>query len=112
MFAATLAAAGLGNLYYHVIQYDPFMLSGNLTKLAPYVASRASYCLVLALGIYVSMRREQRRRGAVAGPASWAVQLRRIAGVWTFFALLRVLDAGTAPLAQRADFLLGLLGLR
>ena len=114
MFAATLAAAGVGNLYYHLLQQDPFVLTGSWAALWPWLESRSVYCLVLALGIYVSMRREQQRRGATAvGPAGWAVQLRRIAGVWTFFALLRVLDnPGGVPLGQRVDFLLGLIGLR
>jgi hypothetical protein len=114
MLAATLAAAGLGNLYYHLLQQDPFVLTGSWAALWPWLESRSVYCLVLALGIYVSMRREQQRRGAiVAPPGGWAVQLRRIAGVWTFFGLLRVLDVpGGVPLAQRADFLLGLIGLR
>jgi hypothetical protein len=114
MLAATLAAAGLGNLYYHLLQQDPFVLTGSWAALWPWLESRSVYCLVLALGIYVSMRREQQRRGATAAPpGGWAVQLRRIAGVWTFFGLLRVLDVpGGVPLAQRADFLLGLIGLR
>jgi hypothetical protein len=114
MFAATLAAAGVGNLYYHLLQQDPFVLTGSWAALWPWLESRSVYCLVLALGIYVSMRREQQRRGASAvGAAGWAVQLRRIAGVWTFFALLRVLDnPGGVPLGQRVDFLLGLIGLR
>jgi len=114
MFAATLAAAGVGNLYYHLLQQDPFVLTGSWAALWPWLESRSVYCLVLALGIYVSMRREQQRRGTTTvGPAGWAVQLRRIAGVWTFFALLRVLDnPGGVPLGQRVDFLLGLIGLR
>jgi len=114
MFVATFAAAGVGNLYYHLLQQDPFILTGSWAALWPWLESRSVYCLILALGIYVSMRREQQRRGAnAAAPAGWAVQLRRIAGVWTFFALLRVLDVpGGVALAQRADFLLGLFGLR
>lgn len=114
IFVATLAAAGAGNLYYHLLQQDSFLLTGSWTVLRPWLESRSLYCLALALGIYVSLRREQQRRGATAAaPGGWAVQLRRIAGVWTFFALLRVLDVpGGVPLAQRADFLLGLVGLR
>jgi hypothetical protein len=60
------------------------------------------------------MRREQRRRGAVAGTAAgWAVRLRRIAGVWTFFALLNIWgDSASAGFADRAAFMLALVGLR
>lgn len=114
MFAATFAAAGVGNLYYHLLQQDPFLLTGRWAVLWPWLESRSVYCLILALGIYVSMRREQQRRGAPkGGSVGWAVSLRRIAGVWTFFGLLRALDVpGGQPLSVRVDFLLGLLGLR
>ena len=114
MFVATLAAAGLGNLYYHVLLQDAFVMTGSWATLSPWIETRSVYCLLLALGIYVSMRREQQRRGAVAaGPAGWAVRLRRIAGVWTFFALLNVWGDGSgASLHQRLSFLLGLVGLR
>ncbi len=114
MLAATLAAAGFGNLYYHLLQQDPFMLTGSWAALHPWLETRSLYCLLLALGIYVSMRREQQRRGTpAAAPAHWPVRLRRIAGVWTFFALIGIWgEAGTASFAQRADFVLALFGLR
>ena len=114
MLAATLAAAGFGNLYYHLLQQDAFMLTGQWATLHPWLETRGLYCLILALGIYVSMRREQGRRGApAAAPTGRAVRLRRIAGVWTFFALIGIWgDAGAASFAQRADFVLALFGLR
>jgi hypothetical protein len=114
MLAATLAAAGFGNLYYHLLLQDAFMLTGRWAALHPWIETRALYCLILALGIYVSMRREQQRRGTpAAAPAGSAVRLRRIAGVWTFFALIGIWgEAGTASFAQRADFVLALFGLR
>ena len=114
MLAATLAAAGFGNLYYHLLQQDAFMLTGSWAALHPWLETRALYCLILAVGIYVSMRREQQRRGtAAAAPAGRLVRLRRIAGVWTFFALIGIWgEAGSASFAQRADFVLALFGLR
>ena len=114
MLAATLAAAGFGNLYYHLLQQDPFMLTGRWAALHPWIETRALYCLLLALGIYVSMRREQQRRGGPPGaPAGWPARVRRIAGVWTFFALIGIWgEAGPASFAQRADFFLALFGLR
>lgn len=69
MLAATLAAAGFGNLYYHLLQQDPFMLTGSWAALHPWLETRSLYCLLLALGIYVSMRREQQRRGTPAAAA-------------------------------------------
>ena len=114
MLAATLAAAGFGNLYYHLLQRDAFILTGRWVTLHPWLETRALYCLILAFGVYVSMRREQQRRGAPApAPAGRPARVRRIAGVWTFFALLGIWgEASTASFAQRADFVLALFGLR
>jgi hypothetical protein len=114
ILAATLAAAGLGNLYYHLLQNDAFLLTLDGAGLLPWLTARACYCLALALGIYVSMRREQARRGVAAGAAvSMRVRVRRIAGVWTFFALISIWgDASAAGFGQRVDFFLSLFGLR
>lgn len=112
ILAATLAAAGLGNLYYHLLQRHGFLLTADLAGLWPWLSTRALYCLLLALGIYVSMLREQRRRGTTAPPAGLATRVRRVAGVWTFFALLSVWSEGSAPFGRRLEFLLALFGLR
>jgi len=60
------------------------------------------------------MRREQRRRGATAAtPASMPTRIRRIAGVWTFFALISIwADASSATFGQRVEFFVSLFGLR
>jgi len=115
MLTATLAAAGLGNLYYHVLFNDTFLLTLDLAGLRPWLETRAFYCLLLSLGIYVSMRREQKRRGpaASATPASMPARIRRIAGVWTFFALISIwANASAATFGQRAEFFLSLFGVR
>ncbi len=114
MFAAVLAAAGLGNLYYHLLQHDTFLLTLDWTAIGPWLLARALYCLVLSVGIYVSMRREQGRRGASPPPpASRLTRVRRIAGVWIFFALLSIWgDPSAASFGQRATFFLALFGLR
>jgi hypothetical protein len=114
ILAATLAAAGLGNLYYHLLRNDAFLLTLDWAGLRPWLEARSFYCLALALGIYVSMRREQRRRGAAAvAPVSMPTRVRQIAGVWTFFALISIwADASAATFAQRAGFFLSLFGLR
>ncbi|MGH7317265.1 MAG: hypothetical protein ACREJS_13500, partial [Candidatus Rokuibacteriota bacterium] len=114
MLAATFAAAGFGNLYYHLLQQDPFLLTGSWAAVRPWLETRSVYCGLLALGIYVSMRREQQRRGAtIVTPASMLIRLRRIAGVWTFFALIGIWgEAGIASFGQRTLFVLGLFGLR
>jgi hypothetical protein len=114
MLAATLAAAGLGNLYYHIVFNDTFLLTLDLAGLRPWLEARSFYCLLLSLGIYVSMRREQRRRGAAAAtPVSMPTRIRQIAGVWTFFALISIwADASSATFGQRVEFFASLFGLR
>jgi hypothetical protein len=115
MLAATLAAAGFGNLYYHLVFNDTFLLSLDLVGLRPWLEARSFYCLLLSLGIYVSMRREQQRRGAAAAatPASMPTRIRRIAGVWTFFALIGIwADGSSATFGQRLEFFVSLFGLR
>jgi hypothetical protein len=73
--------------------------------------SRMFYCLLLALGIFVSMLREQHRRGeavAVGLAPRWS----RIFGVWTFFSLISIWNTdGGAPFASRVHFFLGLFHL-
>lgn len=115
MLAATLAAAGLGNLYYHIVFNDTFLLTLDLAGLRPWLEARAFYCLLLGLGVYVSMRREQQRRGpaAAARPAPLPTRIRRIAGVWTFFALISIwAHASAATFGQRVEFFLSLFGVR
>jgi hypothetical protein len=114
MLAAVLAAAGLGNLYYHLLQKDPFLLHHDVTEFWPWLGSRAFYCLLLSLGIYVSMRGEQQRRGSPATPgATGIVWVGRVLGVWTFYAVLSIwADPSSASFAQRVEFFLALFGLR
>ena len=93
IFAATLAAAGVGNFYYHVLRDSRELFFMPRGEAASRLASRALYCLLLSLGIFVSMLRERERRGKPS-PAEdrWAPfrRLRAIAGVWLFFSLLHV----------------------
>jgi len=115
MLAATLAAAGLGNLYYHIVFNDTFLLTLDPVGLRPWLEARSFYCLLLSLGIYVSMRREQRRRGAAAAatPAPMPTRIRRIAGVWIFFALIGIwADPSIATFGQRVEFFMSLFGVR
>jgi D-alanyl-lipoteichoic acid acyltransferase DltB (MBOAT superfamily) len=114
IFAATLAAAGFGNLYYHVLQHDAFMLTLEWAAIGSWLLSRGFYCLLLSVGIYVSMRREQGRRGTTAAaPVPVLTQVRRVAGVWTFFALISIWsDDNVAGFGQRVSFFLALFGVR
>jgi hypothetical protein len=110
---AIFAAAFVGNLYYHLLEHDDALLAADAAGLWAAFAPRVIYCFLLATGIWVSMLREQRRRGvAVAADATW-VRVRRIAGVWTFFALIHVWAGATAEptAAERTRFVLSLFGL-
>src|SRR6185503_20292068 len=117
MFLSVMAAACVGNLYYHVVIRDyhkyffvePHMMWERL-------ASRTMYCVVLGLAIFVSMRREQARRGKAAAGGGALATLRRIrgiAGVWIVFGVLQVWITGLTinTFGQRARFTLGLVGI-
>jgi hypothetical protein len=108
MCVAVFAAAFFGNMYYHVIKSEPFF-QGDWPALWKAFNPRLVYCFALALGIYISMRREQLRpKGAVRTPFRRAVA---IFGVWTFFAFIHLWAKGVMTHAQRFHFLLGLFGL-
>jgi len=113
-FTAVFAAAFVGNLYYHVLRDRDLVARADLDTLIQLHAPRAFYCLLLTTGIFLSMLRQQSLRGApVITPPSVLARLRRIAGVWTFFALIHIW-AVTIPgvgIGARFDFVLHLLGL-
>jgi hypothetical protein len=108
LLAAVFAAAFVGNVYYHVIKDAAAMAQGQVVQVLQAHQSRMFYCLLLALGIFVSMLREQHRRGeavAVGLAPRWS----RIFGVWTFFSLISIWNTdGGAPFASRVHFFLGL----
>lgn len=109
---AVFAAAFAGNLYYHLIDPEELLVLGDVSALWALVQARAVYCFLLAAGIYVSMQREQGRRGAApAGRGGPARRLLRIAGVWTFYGIIQIWDGGVATSAQRLRFFLSLFAL-
>ena len=111
IFAATMAAAFLGNIYYHVLRDSEELVNVGLTGAWMQVGPRCFYALLLGLGICVSMIREQQRRGAAT--PSTSSPLRRIAGVWWFYAIIHIWNVEPAELtfAQRTTFFLSLFGL-
>ncbi len=111
LFAAVFAAAFVGNMYYHLLQREESLALGDVFGAIYDLRSRFFYCLLLAIGIYVSMLREQRRngQGMVAGRAA---RIMRIFGVWTFFSLIFIWNVRDgAPFFTRVDFFLSLFGL-
>lgn len=112
LLAAVLAAAFVGNTYYHVIEHGAELAQGQLLQVLGAQVSRMFYCLLLATGIFVSMLREQARRGAAAPAVDRWRRGVRIAGVWTFFGLISIWNTkGGVDFETRSAFFLGLLGL-
>ena len=113
IFLAIMAAAGAGNLYYHVLRdFGPGMVVDASATWSP-LAARTTYSVVLALGIYVSMLREQARRARKGPPPGVLRQLRAIAGVWIFFGVLVVWSVASTRFGfgQRLRYTLGLVGI-
>jgi hypothetical protein len=111
LFLAVFAAAFVGNMYYHLLQRTPLLVEGDVFEAVYGLRSRVFYCLLLALGIFVSMQREQRRSSQTRVAGRPGVVL-RILGVWTFFGLITIWNVqGDAPFFARVDFFLGLFGL-
>ena len=110
LLAAVFAAALFGNMYYHVIDSAP-LIRGDWPGLWTRFNARLCYCFMLALGIYISMRRESSRdRGAP--PRSLPRRVLAIFGVWTFFAIIHIW-AKREPVSalERLKFFLGLWGI-
>jgi D-alanyl-lipoteichoic acid acyltransferase DltB (MBOAT superfamily) len=111
LFAAVFAAAFAGNVYYHLIKVGERMAEGRVLEELFEHRSRIFYCFLLALGIFVSMLRQQRLRGQPPA-AGTANRILRIAGVWTFFSLIFIWNVrGRATFGNRLDFFLGMFGL-
>jgi hypothetical protein len=115
MLTAVFAAAFVGNMYYHFLRASESIAEGDLALVWKILSPRMIYCFALALGIYISMLRQQQRRGNVATANSRDkkfAKVRRIAGVWTFFALVNYWNTrSTASIADQVKFFLSLFGL-
>lgn len=110
LLIAVFAAAFLGNLYYHLLAEEDLLLRQDARGLWLALGPRAIYCALLALGIFVSMRREQGRGGQprVRGPWRRAAS---IFGVWTFFAIIHVWSfPAEVGVVKRTQFFASLLG--
>lgn len=111
LFAAVFASAFVGNTYYHLINLEMVMVQGQVLEALYLQRPRIFYCFLLALGIFVSMLRQQRRGGRA--PASGQVRrILRIAGVWTFFSLIFIWNVrSSGSFMARVNFFFGLFGL-
>ena len=117
IFAAIMAAAFLGNVYFHVfeITYIRTLASMDFQGAFSYVAPRVFYSFLLALGIYVSFLREKKRQGKTWETGTWLSRihaLKRISFVILFIAIIRIWVEGDANIdfTQRLNFFLWLVG--
>lgn len=112
MLAAVFAAAFLGNMYHHLLAQPEHIVALDLSRLWADWSPRLVYCFFLALGIWVSMLRQQKLRAAGATPGL-ARRFRRIAGVWTFYAVIHVwnLRGEGIDLPACSAFFLSLFGV-
>ena len=111
LFVAVFAAAFVGNAYYHLLRMAAPLAQGDVLNSFYSLHSRMFYCLLLGIGIFVSMLREQRRLGQTPAPGRIRLII-KIFGVWTFFGLIFIWDVRSgASFLERMDFFLGLFGL-
>jgi hypothetical protein len=128
LFAAVFAAAFLGNMYYHVLAYQPEpVIALDFARLWATWGPRLVYCFLLTVGIWVSMLRQEKKRKASDG-ATLSARLRQIAAVWTFYAIIDIwnvpppgisfseaVNVGNVPpgfnIMGRVDFFMSLFGL-
>lgn len=109
--AAVFAAAFVGNIYYHLIDFERAMVDAQVLEVLYAQRSRMFYCFLLAFGIFVSMLRQQRRGGRTLASGK-ANRILRIAGVWTFFSLIFIWNVRSgASFTDRANFFFGLFGI-
>ncbi|MBF0427652.1 MAG: hypothetical protein HQL94_01905 [Magnetococcales bacterium] len=111
IFAATMASAFLGNFYYHSLQhFDRLIISGEAISFVRF-SSYLFYSFVLGIAIFISILREQNLRGKTLAPPSLLVTVRKIGGVWLFFAILRIWDHTDSMFMQDTTFFFALFGI-
>ncbi len=90
LFGAVFSAAFLGNMYFTILWEAHLLANRDLERISAYWGSRAVYCFLLALGIWVSMLRQERSRKAAPAPVGALTRARRCILVATFYAVIHV----------------------
>lgn len=115
MFVAVMSAAFLGNLYYHIMRDIGMYGKVDPTTAFEQLLPRVFYSFLLAIGVFVSMRRQQNRRGSPVktGVVREILRIRNIAMVWLFYSLIHIwnVDGAEHTFVERAQFFLSLFGL-
>lgn len=111
LFAAVFMAAFVGNMYYHLLSMSGKLIHGEHEILWTTLTTRAVYCLLLSLGIFVSMMREQ-KNGRGDGSRKGMKRIGAVLSVWTFFAIINIWNQrGAGNLESSTMFFLSLIGL-
>ncbi|MEO5332541.1 MAG: hypothetical protein H7839_11000 [Magnetococcus sp. YQC-5] len=115
IFTATMASAFLGNFYYHLLQrFDNFIIFGTPVSYAKF-SSYFFYAFVLGIAIFISILREQNQRGKPMITTSpgmlFLIRLRKIAGVWLFFSILRIWDHSNSSFMTDTTFFFAIFGI-
>ena len=103
LLVAVFTAAAIGNMYFVVLWEADLLMSGDVNAMWTRWGSRSVYCVLLALGIWVSMLRQQRtRRERTTPPHGWS-RYRAAFLVCTFYAVAHVWNvegSGLGPLER------------
>ncbi len=112
LFLAVLAAAFVGNMYYHIFFSQRSLAAGDYLIIWDTWSPRMVYCVLLAIGIWISMLRQQEAR-KVRATKTTLQKFRAIAGVWLFYSVVHVwnLTGDDLTWSKRIDFSISLLGL-
>lgn len=116
MFLAVFAAAFIGNMYQHLFWSYKDLSTGDLLAIWHYWSPRMVYCALLALGVWISMVRQQNIRRNKAERTLF-VRARAILGVWLFYATIQVWNQAFTPYGEdmtwepRIAFSLKLVGI-
>jgi hypothetical protein len=95
---ATVAAAFVGNFYYHVILYWPRLAAGDAENFRAMLLARAIYCALLATGLCGSFARSLARRGKPS-QARLPRRVFQALVVSAFFAVLHVWNFIDVPIS-------------
>jgi hypothetical protein len=94
-----------------MIKYITPMTLNNIGEFLLLYRSRAFYCFLLAMGIFISMLREQKRAGQPRA-SGYLPRYARIFSVWTFFAIIYIWNVrGNTSFTSRTAFFVNLVGL-
>ena len=103
LFVAVFAAAAIGNMYFVILWEADLLLSGDVSTMWVRWGSRSVYCVLLAIGIWVSMLRQQRTRRERTVPRQGWPKYRAAFLVCTFYAIAHVWNiegTGLGPLER------------